>query len=545
MICSSPRFPSHSNHSRSNSDSPRHGSFPPPPLKGFARLSEIVPQIATRGRVLGIAALSVLCFGLIINSSWNASPDSALYLSLGESIARGDGYVFNGEPHTFVPPGYPLMVAAAARLLGPDFLSYRILMALTGLLTAALGYLFVLRLCGKDVALLIGGLFAVNNVLLSNSTFVLSDVPFALFMLVALHAVMSAAKPPQRGGWVIVAGLAVGMLPIIRINGVGVPPVAAFCLFCSWKDIGRAKRWIWTAVFLALAFAPALVWQWWKSSFPVSMAEGTYLDAVAARRIGDQLTVIATTFLGYFEEASYAITGVFLRTGFLEAIAPAIVVVGMVKAIRDGDSLLVPLTVVQFCGLLLSSPGSRYILFLIPVLYLFLALGILTISERLFRDRPQKPSTGKILVACFALLAVLNVGHDGITIAQARMPLEANGPETERSLPFFTAARWLKTNAPHATVLTTRSRIIHYLSGCRTVTLLRSGVPDHEVWVGRKDQIQEVMEKHHPEFLFADSSTADLYAQVMKALEELGMKLEEIPEAGSPPRFRLFRIVRP
>jgi hypothetical protein len=515
------------------------------PLKGFARLTAAVPPLSTRGRILTTATLTVLCFGLIINSSWTATPDSALYLSLGESIARAEGYVFNGEPHTFVPPGYPLMLAAASRILGPSFLSYRVLMAMTGLLTAVLGYLFVLRLCGKDVAFLVGGLFAVNNVLLSNATFMLSDVPFALFVLMALHAVLSAATAPRRGIWIVVAGLAVGMLPIVRINGIGVPPVAAFCLFCSWTHAKPAKRWAGILVFLALACAPALVWQWWKSSFPVSGAEGTYFDAVATRRIWDQVTIVVTTFLGYFEEASYALTGVFLRTGFLEAVAPVVVVVGMVVAFRDGDRLLVPLTVVQFCGLLLSSPGSRYVLFLIPALYLFLGLGIVTIAERFVRGRNAKQQAGRILAWCFAVLAVLNLGHDAITVAHARTALESNGAETARSLPFFTASRWLKSNVPDAVVLTTQSRIIHYLSGCRTIALVRSGFPEHEVWVERKDQIQAVMTQHHPEFLFTDSNTADLYAQVTRALEDLGMKLEEIPEAGSPPRFRLFRIVTP
>ncbi len=489
--------------------------------------------------------MSALSFCLIINSSWNATPDSALYLALGESLASGNGYVFNGEPHTFVPPGFPALIAGTAWLLGPHFLSYRVLMALTGLLTAWVGYLFVLRLCGRDTALMVGGAFAVNHALVSNCTFILSDVPFALFTLIALHAVLSAARSDRVKTWTVIAGLAVGILPVVRINGMGIPPVAAFFLFCTWKNLAWQRRVLCIGLFLLTAFLPAVMWQWWKASFPVSMAEGTYFGAVAARGFSEQFHVIVTTFWGYFAETSDTLTGVSIKTGFLELIAPLIMLVGMVQAYREGDRLLVPLTVVQFCGLLLSSPGSRYLIFLIPALYLFLALGIVTVVPWFVRERAMPERAGRVLLTCFVILAVLNVGHNAITIVHARTALEPGGAESERSVPFFAAARWLKTNAPHATVLTTRSRIIYYLSGCPTVTLLRSGVPEHEAWVQETDQIEKLMQQRQPEFLFTDSSKADLYAQVTKALAELGMKVDPIPEATSSKRYRLFRIVRP
>jgi 4-amino-4-deoxy-L-arabinose transferase-like glycosyltransferase len=512
---------------------------------GFDRITASIPGAFTAGRLYIAIAVSVLSFGLIINTSWNATPDSALYLALGESLARGAGYVFNGEPHTFVPPGFPALLAGTAWLCGPDFLSYRLFMAITGLITAWVGYAFVSRLCGRDTAVVVGGVFALNHALLSNCTFILSDVPFALFTLISLHAVLSAARTHDMLAWAVIAGLAVGILPVIRINGLGIPPVAAFFLFCAWKSAGWQKRIVCVGVFLVVAFLPAAIWQGLKASFPVSVAEGTYFDAVAARRLDDQLHVIVTTFWGYFSETSDALTGVSIKTGFLELIAPLVMLVGMVQAFRDGDRLLVPLTVVQFCGLLLSSPGSRYLIFLIPALYLFLALGIVTVVPWFTRQNSIPPRCGRVLLTCFAIIAVLNVGHNAITIAHARTALEHGGAESERSLAFFTAARWLKANAPHATVLTTRSRIIHYLSGCPTVTLLRSGVPEHEIWVDKTDQIEKLVAQHSPEFLFTDASKAELYAAVTKALVELGMNVEPVPEATSSPRYGLFRIVRP
>jgi len=134
--------------------------------KSFDGLADALKGLHTPGRVVALAALAVLSFGLVINSSWKATPDSALYLELGESLAHGRGYMFNGEPHTYVPPGFPALVAASSWIFGDGFLTYRILMAIMGLLAAGAGYLLIRRLCGPDVGLLVGGLFAVNHDLL-------------------------------------------------------------------------------------------------------------------------------------------------------------------------------------------------------------------------------------------------------------------------------------------------------------------------------------------------------------------------------------------
>jgi 4-amino-4-deoxy-L-arabinose transferase-like glycosyltransferase len=496
--------------------------------------------------LLLIVAVSVLSFCAVVNSSWNATPDSALYLALGESLAAGTGYVFNGEPHTFVPPGFPALLAIVAWLFGPHFLIYRLFMACVGLLTAWAGYAFIRRLCGRDTALMVGGLFAVNHTLLYNCTFVLSDVPFALFTLIALHAVLSAGRTERFPlAWAAIAGLAVGLLPLMRINGLGVPPAAAFFLFCSSHRLTWQKRLLFMGVFLAIAVLPFAAWEWWKATFPVSHAEGGYYRAIAGRSVGDQVRVIASALWGYFPEMSEALTGLRIKTGFLELAAPLLAAVGMVSAFRNGDRLLVPVTAVQLCGLLLSSPGSRYLIGLIPALYLFLALGILDVVSWLAKRVVMRALPGSILVICFAAMALCNVGHNTITIAKARTALETNGAESTRSLPFFTAARWLKAHAPHATVLTTRSRIIHYLSGCQTVSLLRSGVPEKDAWVDRPDEIKQLIDQYNPQFLYTDGSKADLYDKVIHELTNMGMKVEPVPGASASDRYRLYRIKAP
>lgn len=509
----------------------------------FRVLERAAQGFATPWRCVALIVVTGVCFGLIVNSSWKATPDSALYLALGESLARGDGFVFNGEPHTFVPPGFPLMIAAAARVWGASFLTYRVLLAFTGFCAVIACYVFLSRLCGPHSALLIGGIFAVNHTLLEYSTHTLSDVPFALVTLIALNLVVHASTEVFHGPWSAMAALVSGTLSVIRINGLGIPPVTAWGLFVQRKHMEASKRWVWAGLFIFLALTPFFAWQLWKSSFPASTTEGTYFSAVVARHFDDQIRGIAAALWGYFGETTYALSGLSIKTGFLELLLPVIVGWGMVCAYRQGDRFLVPLVVIQYGGLLLSSAGARYLIFLIPVLYLFLALGFLTLGEVLAQRASWAPKPRSVMVYGLLVLGALNLGHNGITLYEARTALEANGPESKRSLPFFEASRWLKTHAPHARVLTTRSRIIHYLSGCRTIPLLRSGVPDHEVWVNRVSDIQGILETEKPDFVFADATKPEVYDAVWKAVQSMGSRLERVWEATSSDRYTLWRIV--
>jgi hypothetical protein len=509
----------------------------------FAELGEAVKGLATAKRKLILAFLAAAGFCLIVNSSWNATPDSALYLSLGESLARGDGYVFNGEPHTFVPPGFPLILAATARFFGPDFLNYRILMALAGLLAAGFGYLLIARLCGADIAILVGAAWTLNYTLLYNSSLVLADVPYALFTFLGLNAALSAVGDSRRCLWLFVASLLMGMPPLIRINGVAIPIATVLFFYCSWNDLSRPKRLLGIAVFLAIAFIPFFLWQYWKWSFPISESEGSYLNTVAGRQWGEQWRVIFSALLGYIPETSLALTGVSLKTGVLELLVPLLTVFGTVQAFRKGERLLVPLTVIQYCGLLLSTEGSRYLIFLLPGLYLFLALGALELAKFLHRKYGVFPEPRKALIGFFAVVALLNLGHNTEVVWKARNAVEKNGAETERSLPFFTAARWLKANAAETTVLTTQPRIIHYLSGCKTVSLVRSGVPGHDIWLDTDERLNGIIQETKPAFLFADAKDAKYYSHVTQGLERLGFSLEEISSAASSTRYHLFRLI--
>ncbi len=513
----------------------------------FPSLTRAVAGAYSRKRAALTALGSILGFVLVANSSWIASPDSALYLELGESLAGGKGYVFNGEPHTYVPPGYPLIIAAVVKVFGNGFGAYRLLMSVMGLVAAALGLLLAVRLFGRDAGLLAGGVFALNHVLLQNSTLATSDVHFAVIVLAGLNALVSAgARERPSGTWILAAALTIGLAPLVRVNGWGVPPAAAIYLLSRWPREGWASRIIWVGAFLAICVLPVAIWDLWRSPQPLSFSEGSYFNAVSERSIYDQLQVIADSLLNYVPEMSYALTGVAAKDVLLEFVVPALVLLGWITALKEGELLLVPLTAIQFGGLLLSSAGSRYLIFLLPGLYVFFAAGLLEfytwIASRLHGQAPDRSRAGHLIIGSFIVLAVLNVGHNVKTVVQSRTALEVNGAENARSLPFFEAARWLKSRDPQAVVMTMPPRVLRYLSGCPTVELIRSGVPEREALVMCPQRIQGLLDKRKPKYLFSDSKNEVFFRSVMRGLRSAGVRLEEIPLPSGGDRFKLWRL---
>ena len=70
-------------------------------------------------------------------------------------------------------------------------------------------------------------------------------------------------------------------------------------------------------------------------------------------------------------------------------------------------------------------------------------------------------------------------------------------------------------------------------------------MPEHEAWVKTQDQIQRLVNVRKPAFLFSDAKDTKLLQQVMKTIEHMGLKLEEIPEAaGEHKRFQLWWITK-
>ena len=71
--------------------------------------------------MLGITVALAIAFACITASYYLFGSDSARYVELGRSLARGEGYFYFGAPERAFPPGFPALLALANLLLGESF----------------------------------------------------------------------------------------------------------------------------------------------------------------------------------------------------------------------------------------------------------------------------------------------------------------------------------------------------------------------------------------------------------------------------------------
>ena len=215
----------------------------PPTSNALDSLNLAVRGLYTPRRLAVALAFSAVLFALLVNDSWRITPDSGLYMCLGRALAEGQGFTYNGEPHRLVPPGYPALLAALKLTCGDAFLHLRLAHAVMGWLCGLLVFLTLRRLVGHDLAFLVFLLFFLAQSLFARSAYFLSDIPFTLVVWLALLAVVHLLTAPRRRWlWAILAGVALALCPLVRINGWGLLPAVLLCLAITWNR-RRAGTW--------------------------------------------------------------------------------------------------------------------------------------------------------------------------------------------------------------------------------------------------------------------------------------------------------------
>ena len=213
-----------------------------------------------------VAALYLLAF----NGQWRLDADSALYLTIGRSLAEGRGFTYHGLPHTLAYPGMPWLFAGLFKVFGGYALAAAdVVMLGCAFATLALVYRLFLLHTGRPTAVLMTVALALSRTFFRYSFELLSDVPFLLGVsafLVGCEAIFyrrgneadERVAPRPRFRWydvaLLVGGLAVAMVtrPTMWALLAAVVVVLALSLF------RRPLRWRWLAAGAAVAATAAV-----------------------------------------------------------------------------------------------------------------------------------------------------------------------------------------------------------------------------------------------------------------------------------------------
>lgn len=229
-------------------------------------------RIAGYGELTLLAALFLIA--LLIRVSYTviaidlgSSPvtgDGPDYDNIAYHILQGQGFVekwsdetlepYRGDPelyatlagridqppiYSFRPPGYPLFLGATYAVFGRDFAAARILQMVLDSISVALVALLGFRWHSRRVGLLAGLLAAVNPLLIYYSRMLTAESASA-FILLVLALLLTSFERSRRLPAVFGAGIAMGMLLMVKSAFLLCAPAVAAML--AWRHRGQPRH---------------------------------------------------------------------------------------------------------------------------------------------------------------------------------------------------------------------------------------------------------------------------------------------------------------
>lgn len=460
--------------------------------------------------LLGVlVVLSVLLVRGVFLASPHSGGDNAGYVALAHALSSGEGYTEVWDPavppHTKYPPVFPLLLALAMALGASGWVGLKLVPATAAVVAVAGTFLWSRRRLGSWGGFGVAVVVALSPSLLYHSHWLLSDVPFLAFTLLALWLLEGdrgpgpdtgrgeapPAEPPSATpagdasapvAWTRHLPLILGTAALVLAwftRSAGLPLAAALLGVLAWRRRWRAL----SAVGVGVGI-PALAWA--LRGMRAGPGEGRYgsefflLDpyqpdlgqagaADFVARVLDNLSGYGGRFL---PETLFGSAGPALAA--LGVAVVALALVGWVQALRRGPGtaeLFVPL----YTGLILLWPqvwsGDRFALPLVPLLLVFAVEGVRWLTRS--REALRLP----VLLGA-AFLVAAPAASDWVRTrdeaAACRGAVAAAGPWAcggDALVDFVAAARWAGEHLPEgSTVLTRKPRIWYLMSGVPTRT---------------------------------------------------------------------------
>lgn len=213
---------------------------------------------------VGVLAVAVAVFAVLPRGP-ALSGDSAVYLSVAESLARGHGFVqFDGAPYARWAPLLPVILAPFTSLgLDAAWAGFALnLLASFAVLALAATWL-ARRVAEPIVRALALVVFVSSATLLEATVFVWSDLPFLALALLALLGAdrLESADHARRRRLALQGGAVVALAILVRYAGLALVPVGVVLLLARAPGApGGRRRLVDAAGFAGVALLPIAAW---------------------------------------------------------------------------------------------------------------------------------------------------------------------------------------------------------------------------------------------------------------------------------------------
>lgn len=420
-----------------------------------------------------LVALHLALAFLVLTPAPHTGGDNAGYLALAGSLLEHGRYVSlwlpGTPPQTQYPPVFPALLAAGLGVGLKPWLGLKLITILFSAIAVGFTYLWLDRRTKRPIAVGVTLLIGVAPGVLENSHWILSDVPFWAFTMVALWAFQGDETRGRFG-----VGVAATMLAYFT-RSAGLPLVLAVL---SWLLLRR--RWRRAAVLVAV-FVP-LAGLWWLRShlaggfpyFQQFLAVDPYSPELGRIGLADLFHRVMANGESYMVTLFPAL--LFSAAGVVPAIISALLVLaasfGWLRRARKPSvaELFLPL----YAVLLLVWPpvwaGERFLLPLLPLL-LSLAAETLVALASIADGRTTRVAA---LTALAALLVAAAPADYGLARRGMACMAKYGDGHPFACLPsvfqdYMSVALWARgALPPDAVVISRKPRMFFVLSGRRS-----------------------------------------------------------------------------
>ncbi len=372
----------------------------------------------TRRRMIFAWSAITLLYLAGVTWCWWPTPDSALYLSLGRSLAEGNGYVFNGEVSNTVTPGLPAALAGIRLCFGDTMLAANLFVALCGLAAIAMAYCVVVNLADRHTALAVAACLACSYTFYLSSHLVLTEAPTTMLVAMFLYCHVTRGKRPA---WLTLCMLVLlaAACALVRAPSLGLLFIAAIGMLLDRAAEPSFRRRAISAAAVTLAVAAMVVGLYIVATavspetplYVKTSTDSSYGGADIAERLW---RTVPGMFLWFPEAMMEMFTG--QSGGLLTAIIGlpmlAMMAAGAWRRWRAG-SRLVPLLAILFpfgTSLLLGNWALRP-RYLMPIQFLLLLLcmeGLLAAAAAVCRRfrKILSPQLARRVLEVFVILVI-------------------------------------------------------------------------------------------------------------------------------------------
>lgn len=428
----------------------------------------------------GLALIHILLALLVFDPTPHTGGDGAGYIALARSLLERHEYVRLHDPalpaETRYPPAFPALLAFAMLVGVRSWTALKLVMVAVSGAAVALGYVWLRRWSSPGLALGVTAVLAVSPGVLDLSHWILSDVPFWAFTMLALWGFEAYARASDGGNTNAAAWLATAILATVLAyftRSAGLPLLMAAA---GWLAICR--HWRALAVFAATALPLAALW-WLRSQTGGAdyVNEFLLVDPYRPELGRAALTDLLARPLANGRKYATLHLPILLFGRAHPLLLPAsVIVLGLAATgwlLRVRRAGLIELFLPLYLGLLLVWPavwsGERFLLPALPLVLGYAGLALVRFAG--WADKRAAKPAAAVAVAMLLLLAVPGLDaaiRHGTTCTRGYLEGERYPCLAEPWHGFFRIAVWSGQALPDdAVVISRKPRLFFALSGHR------------------------------------------------------------------------------